>query len=137
LSKAVIVVEGAIKSGSLITASLAADQGRDVYAVPGNINQPNSVGCNKLISEGAFPIMDLEEVISVLGIPSCSQNKRYQNLSPEEKRLFLIVKQNGSLAKEILFQNFGGLAQNAASLLTILELKGFVKTEGSKIYVAK
>jgi len=90
-----------------------------------------------LISEGAFPIMDLEEVISVLGIPSCSQNKRYQNLSPEEKRLFLIVKQNGSLAKEILFQNFGGLAQNAASLLTILELKGFVKTEGSKIYVAK
>lgn len=99
LSKSVIVVEGAIKSGSLITASLAADQGRDVFAVPGNINQPNSVGCNKLISEGAFPIMDLEEVTSVLGIKSHSENKRYLDLSSEEKRLYAIVEQNGSLAR--------------------------------------
>ena len=137
LSKAVIVVEGAIKSGSLITASLAADQGRDVFAVPGNINQPNSVGCNKLISEGAFPIMDLEEVASVLGLESRAQSSRCEMLSSEEKRLFLIVKQNGSIAREILFRTFGGPAQNTAGLLTILELKGFVKTEGSKIYVAK
>ena len=137
LSKAVIVVEGAIKSGSLITASLAADQGRDVFALPGNINQPNSVGCNKLISEGAFPIMDLEELPSVLGISSCARNKQAQALSSEEKRLLSIVEENGSLPREILFQHFGGPVQNASGLLTILELKGFVKTDGSKIYVAK
>lgn len=137
LSKAVIVVEGAIKSGSIITASLAADQGRDVFAVPGNINQPNSVGCNKLISEGAFPIMDLDDVTSVLGIKTQAENKRHLDLSSEEKRLYSIVQQNGSLAREILFKSFGGPVQNAASLLTILELKGFVKAEGSKICVAK
>jgi len=137
LSKAVIVVEAAMKSGSVITASLAADQGRDVFAVPGNINQPNSVGCNKLISEGAFPIMDLEDVASVLDLVSCTENKRYINLSKEEKRLFSMVEQNGTLSREILFKSFGGSVQAAASLLTILELKGFLKAEGSKIYVAK
>lgn len=137
LSKAVIVVEGAIKSGSIITANLAADQGRDVFAVPGNINQPNSVGCNKLISEGAFPIMNLDEVTSVLGMKNQAENKRYLDLSSEEKRLYSLVKQNGTIARELLFKSFGGATQNATSLLTILELKGFVKADGSKIYVAK
>lgn len=137
LSKSVIVVEGAIKSGSIITANLAADQGRDVFAVPGNINQPNSVGPNRLIAEGAFPIMDLDTVTSVLGLSSLEKAGRQAALSPEEKRMLSIVASEGNMPREGLFKSYGGLAQNAAALLTVLEMKGLLKSEGSKIYVAK
>ncbi len=137
LAKSVIVVEGAIKSGSMITAGLAADQGRDVFAVPGNINQPNSVGVNRLIADGAFPIMDLDTVTSVLGLQSQRENTRQASLSAEENRMLSIVSANGHMPREFLFERYGGLAQNAAALLTVLEIKGLVKTEGSKIFVAK
>jgi DNA processing protein len=137
LSKSVIVVEGAIKSGSIITANLAAEQGRDVFAVPGNINQPNSVGPNRLIADGAFPIMDLDTAASVLGLSSAAAARRQAALSPEEKHMLSIVASEGNLPRELLFKTYGGPAQNAAALLTVLEMKGCLKSEGSKIYVAK
>lgn len=59
LSEETIVVEAKEKSGALITADLALEQGRDVYAVPGDITSPNSIGTNKLIQEGAQIIIDI------------------------------------------------------------------------------
>jgi len=66
LSLAVVVVEAAEKSGSLITARLAAELGREVLAVPGRITAPESRGANRLIQDGAHVAMGWEDVVSVL-----------------------------------------------------------------------
>ena len=69
LSRAVVVVEGAAKSGSLITAREAADQGRDVMAVPGHPLDTRATGCNMLIRDGAVLVRSASDVIEALGVP--------------------------------------------------------------------
>lgn len=66
LSDAVVVVEAAERSGSLITAEHALDQGRDVYAIPGDINNPNAAGCHRLIQDGAYLLSRAEDLLSSL-----------------------------------------------------------------------
>ncbi|MCM0648599.1 DNA-processing protein DprA [Clostridium swellfunianum] len=66
LSSLVIVVEAGIKSGSLITASFAAEQGIDVMALPGSIFSEQSKGCNKLIKDGAYPLTSIEDIFNLL-----------------------------------------------------------------------
>lgn len=63
MSKGVLIIEAKEKSGTIITADFALDQGRDVFAVPGNINSVNSVGTNKLIKEGAMPVTNFRDVL--------------------------------------------------------------------------
>lgn len=70
LSSIVIVTEAAVKSGTLNTASHALEQGKDVFAVPGNITSPMSAGCNRLIRQGAQPLIDTSDIFSALGIKS-------------------------------------------------------------------
>lgn len=66
LSDIVVVVEAATKSGSLNTASHALNQGKDVFAVPGNITNPYSQGCNKLIRQGAYPYTEPDDILRLL-----------------------------------------------------------------------
>ena len=66
LADIVVVVEAAERSGSLNTATHALEQGRDVFAVPGNITSPYSRGCNKLISQGAFPYTCPDDILRIL-----------------------------------------------------------------------
>lgn len=63
LSDGVLVIEAKKKSGTLITVEHALDQGKDVYAIPGNITSPNSYGTNELIKEGAIPVTKVEDFI--------------------------------------------------------------------------
>ena len=66
LADIVVVVEAAEKSGTLNTAAHALNQGKDVYAVPGNITSPYSVGCNKLIAQGAIPYTSPDDILKAL-----------------------------------------------------------------------
>lgn len=66
ISNAILVIEAKEKSGALITAEHALEQGRDVFAVPGNINSENSLGTNKLIQEGATPACNYNEILKSL-----------------------------------------------------------------------
>ena len=137
LSKSVVVVEGALKSGSMITARLALEQGRDVFAVPGNINQPNSVGVNKLIADGAVPILSIEDAAAALGLKGAAMGLAISRLTDGEKLVIgALLESPGSNAEMVALKT--GLSLRESSVLaTVLELKGFIYSEGPCLYVSK
>ena len=134
LSESCIVAEGAIKSGSLITAGLAAEQDRGVYALPGNINQPGSAGTNLLISEGVPPIYSLDHLLHILGLEGLPTENR-MDLSEHEKTLMRHIRSCGSSSKQYVCDTCSIGAQESSMLLTCLELKGLVRIEGSQVFV--
>jgi DNA processing protein len=135
LSSVVVVVEAARKSGTLITVEQAADQGREIMAVPGSIVSKLSEGTNKLISEGALPVMDYVDVLLALGInPAQASDKnsgkaaklKLDSLAHDEKIVY------DSLTFEpVVFDRLAALTKMPAGglhyALTMLELKGFIK----------
>ena len=129
LSQAVIVVEGERTSGAMITANLALEQGRDVFAVPGSIYAPMSVGPNNLIRDGAPPILshwDLLESMHWGNRPARNAVKKRQvELSPQEKRIVdALAIEEKSFEELALTTGFTTAELN--SLLTILELRGII-----------
>ena len=134
LSESCIVAEGAVKSGSLITAGLAAEQGRAVYALPGNINQAGSAGTNLLISEGVPPICSMDQLLPLLGLSALKAQQR-TDLSEREKQLMLHIASCGSTSKESICESCGFSAQECASLLICLELKGLLRTDGGQVFL--
>ncbi len=135
LSKAVVVVEGQLKSGSMITARLALEQGRDVFAVPGNINQPGSMGVNKLIADGAFPIMDLDKVEETLGIAKLKVSRLQVSMSSEERMMYDAIRLNPGITAEYMAMVCGFPMTDILPLLTAMELKGLVIKNGSRYSV--
>lgn len=92
LSDLVIVVEASNKSGSLITAGSALEQGKDVIAVPGNIFSEQSKGCNKLIKDGAFVLTSLEDVYELLLINNFqNENSKNISLGVEEEKVYSTI----------------------------------------------
>ena len=137
LSKSVVVVEGALKSGSMITAKLALEQGRDVFAVPGNIDQPNSVGVNRLISDGAVPILSIEDAARILGIGDAATGLAISNLTDDEKLIIGTILESPGVSAEYLALKTGLSVRETTVLATALELKGFLRSEGQRLFIAK
>ncbi len=78
LSMATVVVEAGETSGALITAQFAIDQGREVFAVPGNILAPQSKGTNRLISQGAHPLLSVRDLLDVLNLTRVTEQRESQ-----------------------------------------------------------
>jgi DNA processing protein len=132
ISKAVLVIEAEEKSGTLITARLALDYNRDVLAVPGPITSPNASGTNRLIREGATPITSPEDLIITLGFEAVKKESSLEELSREEKAILELLIE--PLAQDELVRTSGLPAQKIAQLISILEIKGFVKNNLGEIH---
>jgi DNA processing protein len=138
LSLATIVVEAGETSGALITAEFAAEQGRDVFAVPGSILAPQSEGTNKLIGQGARPLVRMTEILDTLKleqIPEKQASRKSISASPEEKKLLNTLSQEPRHIDEIC-QISGLPIQAVSATLTMMELKGMVTQVGGMNYVA-
>ncbi|MDR3242922.1 MAG: DNA-processing protein DprA [Clostridiales Family XIII bacterium] len=138
LSVGTVVAEAGNRSGSLITAERAAEQGRCVYAVPGNINIPSSIGCNKLIQDGATPIAFLDDVVSDLKLRCESTNdRRVQALGEDERALYEAVRLGGEVSMDELCEILKKTPQYVCGLVTVLEMKGVLYSAIGKVFVAK
>jgi DNA processing protein len=132
LSKIVLVVEAGERSGSLITASLALEMGKDVMAVPGNIYSPKSSGTNKLIQDGAKLIASTDDILCEFGIESHSAE--IQNLDENEKEIIIMMKSGGA-SLDFLMQNEKLNSGQVLSAIGRLECKGIIKKGFGNYYV--
>ncbi len=123
-----VVVEAVVSSASLITANMALDENRDVMAVPGNINQPGSVGCNNLIKAGAAPVTDVNDIFEKLGLEPAKDTKLLARGHRAQKLHQLIL--SGVSDVDELIKRTDLEASEISSQLTELELSGYVKSLG-------
>ena len=138
LSIATVVVEAGRKSGALITAAFAAEQGRDVFAVPGNIYAAQSAGTNWLIQQGARPLTAIEDVLGALDIALLPQRRAARKTlpaDPTERRLLDLLGSQPLHIDEISARSGLPVAQVSATL-ALMELKGLVQSVGGMQYVA-
>ncbi len=140
LSEAVLIVEAGERSGTMITAKWAQDQGKDVFVVPGNIFSEYSKGTNFLLKNGAIPVTCPEDVLYHLGISEEIAerqrpllNLQEHPLSMEERKILEILRAYPLHLEEIINQVDLELPSLLA-LLTDLELKGLIKSLPGKFF---
>ncbi|MCF6147348.1 MAG: DNA-protecting protein DprA [Candidatus Kuenenia sp.] len=144
LSLGVVVIESTLKSGSLITAQWALEQGKEVFALPGNVDSLYSRGTNKLIKEGAKLTEDVTDIIQELGpvadtlcspseIPSTT-DPRNLLLNSHEKKIFSLLSSSPLYIDEII-QSTKLPTSIVSSTLMILEIKKLVKQLSGKRFV--
>jgi len=136
LCRGVIVVEAPEKSGALITADFALEQGREVFAVPGNIKSPVSKGVHKLLKAGACLVESVEDILFALGIEEVKFDDASQpaQLSSEERAILKTLEAGPRHIDEIIRESALS-ASKITSLLTILEAEGFIRSEPGKRYL--
>jgi len=137
LSAGTVIVEAGISSGSLITAETAAEQGRNIYAVPGNINNIYSIGTNKLIKDGATPIVVIDDIIDELGIQRKESVQIKTKLGWDEILVYEAIEKGSETTVDAICKMTGKGAGNVNALITILEMKGLVYSCMGKIFIAK
>ena len=137
LSLGTIVIEAASDSGSLITAHHALEQNRQVYAIPGSIYNPVSIGPNNLLKMGAKPVTRVSDILEDLNLNSIQQELISSEVigdNPEEEKILKLLTRQpqhfDELAKKITLPS-----STIAATLMILEMKGKIKNLGANQYV--
>ena len=139
LSLGVIVAEGAEDSGALITAQYAADQGREVFAVPGNVDNARTRGPHRLIKDGAKLVESASDVLEELGVAIEPQQMQQlamalDDLSPGEAKLIELLSLQPKQV-DVIIDESGLQPSQVIGSLTILEMKGVVRRVPGNAYV--
>lgn len=140
LADATVVIETAVKGGSMITAELANNYNRDVFALPGKITDAKSAGCNYLIQNNkAILFTDTKELIATLGWQTKKINKKQQKelfieLSDDEKIIINILKEKETTHIDEINVNSGLSSSSIATAILNLELQNVITSLPGKIY---
>ncbi len=135
LCEATVVVQARNRSGSLITAELAAEQGREVYAVPGNIDSQYNLGNNRLIKEGASPLICVDDILEYLGIGGADEEDARRRLSDREFEIFTILRNEGEMTIDEVCMKAGFSPAYVNPILAVMEMKGFISSEMGRVFV--
>lgn len=137
ISESVVVAEAGEGSGALITAEIAAEQGKRLYAVPGNITSYYSFGTNKMIRENVRPLILVDDVLLDLGIKPGIQDTSECGLGADEKTVFETLRRNGEMTVEEIHHITDIKPSEISGIITVLEMKGLVFSYLGKVTVAK
>jgi len=145
ISLGVAIIEASSSSGSLITARLALEQGREVFAVPGMVNYATSKGTHRLIKDGAKLIENASDILDEI-LPQCSSpdntsrannlSEKLSDLSPEAKSIFKFLDKE-PIHIDAVIKKSGLSIGLISSILLDLELKGIVEQSPGKMFAGK
>ena len=125
MSAAVVVVEAARTGGALITARLAAEIGRPVFVVPGDVDRPASVGCNMLIRDGAYPVLGASDLVEELGLIVGPPKKEFTGTGVD-------IPQSGMTVDE-LTEHWSLPVADTLARVGKLEIEGLVRRSGDRV----
>jgi len=136
LSEAAVIVQAGTKSGALITAEYAIEQGKEVFSVPGNIDSRYNLGNNKLIKEGATPLVNIEDILEHLGVGGYTREQAEMVLGELELQIYDLLMNYGELSIDDICRSLSLSPAYVGSIVSVMELKGIVMSALGKIFIA-
>lgn len=137
LSSAVIITEGAEKSGSLITASFAAEYGRDVYAVPGPVTSPQSFATNHLLKNGAKIALDPTDILADMDITPTKNIQVHVKLTDDEQQIVSLFVERSPIHIDEIARNLNTEVSRLSVQLAMLTMKGVLQEMDGGEYTIK
>ncbi|MDR0336028.1 MAG: DNA-processing protein DprA [Planctomycetaceae bacterium] len=147
LSLGVLVVESPLRSGAMISARIAGEQGRDLFAVPGSIESPNSQGCHQLIRDGAYLVESVDDILNVLGplrqkvlllnmpqLPDPIRHPNETSLNEIERSVLRLVGMSPTPLNDIVIQS-GLEVLQVVTALSVLEKKRIIRQLSPVVFV--